>query len=88
MTLDIFNDLVVAYVFAQEYFKKFKPKDTKSASMAQSIFIAQQLIELHENKNNSNDPNDMGLDLGSEESLKIMGEYFDKLSKVRLLKEI
>lgn len=43
-TSDNFSDLVTAFIFAQDFFKKEKPKNVDNVSTAQSIYIAQQLV--------------------------------------------
>lgn len=40
------NDFVVAFAFAQDYLKQYKPENAKMASIAQSIYIAQQMISI------------------------------------------
>lgn len=45
-TPDNVNDLNTAFLFAQDYFKKEKPKNVPNVSTAQTIYVQRQLISL------------------------------------------
>lgn len=77
------NDLIVAFLFAQEYFISFKPSNALNASNAQTIHLAQKLIELR--KDTDDDDDEMGIDLSSEESIKKMANYLKKESNIKPL---
>ncbi len=76
-----FNDFVTAFLFAQDFLKINKPNNVRKVSIAQTIYIAQQLIELREQSDNGHSE----LDLGSEEALKKIEEAFEMDSKVKTL---
>lgn len=77
------NDLIVAFLFAQDYFKSFKPSNARNASNAQTIYLAQKLIELRKDTDDEDD--EMGIDILSEESINKMAEYLNKESNIKPL---
>jgi hypothetical protein len=82
ITTSNFNDLVAAFLFAQDFFQSSKPADTENVSNAQTIYIAQQIIELRE----KSEDGESELDLSSEEALRKLEEAFDNESKIKTLK--
>lgn len=76
-----FNDLIAAFLFAQDFFQSYKPIDAENASSAQTIYIAQQIIEVRE----KSDDGESELDLSSEEALRKLKDAFDSESKIKTL---
>ena len=88
-----FNDLVAALAFAQDFFKDQKPGNALNASTAQSIFIAQQLVELNRKpeKNDIKDEDGVGFGLGiiKESDLRDRAlEHMQNLAKIKFLEII
>jgi len=76
-----FNDLISAFLFAQDYFKSYKPGNSKEASTAQTIFVAQQLIEINsEAHKRSGDEAHLG-----ENSLKEFHHFLSDRPKIKFL---
>ena len=79
---EIFNDLVIAYIFSQDYLSKHKPQNSKQGSIAQSIYIGKQLVELTMESDNSDETE---LDLSSEKALEELDDIFKKYSEIKPL---
>lgn len=82
VTKEIYDDLVIAYVFAIDYFKKQKPNNAKPASISQSIYVGQQLVEMAQK---SEDTDEWGLDFSSEKAFKVLEAAFEEHTKIKLL---
>ncbi|MFZ4796580.1 MAG: hypothetical protein ACOYMA_03745 [Bacteroidia bacterium] len=76
ITNDNYKDLVIAFLFAQDFFIKYKPKNTKDASTAQSIYLLQQYVEFEEDNKNDEFVN---------EPFHIIDKYLNKSSNIKFL---
>jgi len=75
ITLENVNDFNIAFLFGQEIFKEFKPKEVPNVSFAQSVYIQRQLIEI-------------GVKFNEKESDSVtnnMNEYWEALNNIKLL---
>lgn len=50
ITSEDFNDFIIAFIFAQDYFNSEKPDNLKQISTAQSIYVSTQIVKLREKK--------------------------------------
>ena len=75
-----FSDFVIAFVSAQDYLQQFKPNNSKPASIAQSIYIAQQFIEINAVSEEKN-VDEIGVKL-----MDGMVDYLNKESNIKTLK--
>ncbi|MFN8333875.1 MAG: hypothetical protein U0U09_02035 [Cyclobacteriaceae bacterium] len=73
-----FNDLVAAFFFAQDVFKKDMPKNLHNVSAAQSIYIAQQLVAIGESEETESED-------GGAISVESMKKYLEKLENIKTL---
>ncbi len=80
-TSDNLNDLVTAFLFAQDLFKKEKPKNVDNVSTAQSIYIAQQLVAIGESEENESEDG-ITVTITTESMMK----YLDKLENIKTIK--
>ena len=85
MSIENINDFNIAFCFAQDYFKEFKPNNLPDVSIAQSLYIQKQLMEISIIMENNRPSSDLGLNVFSEEGIQTATEYNNLLSNIKFL---
>ncbi|MES2379556.1 MAG: hypothetical protein V4538_00850 [Bacteroidota bacterium] len=81
ITKDNVKDLNTAFVFAQDYFKSLKLSNVDDVSLAQTLYIQQQIIDIKEDET----PNDKGTKLVSGSPNESIKKYLNARNNIKYL---
>jgi len=85
ITKENINDLNIAFIFGQNLFKSQRPNLKSNPSLAQTLYIQQQLMDIRVTMDREFPEDEIGTSLFSDESAKSMTRYGQLLNQIKFL---